>query len=156
MGVDGSWSAYYKSLPDLVAHTDVVAVGAFTKRGPSEVVDGTDATDILSPLKTTYEFKIDRVLRSTKRLAPDELIAVTQTGGIDDGRKVIQESDDDPLFSVGEHALLFLNEYAPGKYNVSGGPTGRFKIESGRVSAVVSDGVDIHDMPLDTLATNLR
>ncbi|MFL6116488.1 MAG: hypothetical protein ACJ786_34795, partial [Catenulispora sp.] len=39
----------------------------------------------------------------------------------------VVQSDEDPVFTVGEAATLFLHEYEPGKYYVIGGPNGRFK-----------------------------
>jgi hypothetical protein len=55
-------------------------------------------------------------------------VVITQTGA--DGKDEIK---DDPLFKSGEGYLLFLHEYEPGKYFVTGGPQGRYKIIGGKV-----------------------
>jgi hypothetical protein len=64
-----------------------------------------------------------------------------QTGGTYQG--VTYQVDDDPLFHVGDRAVLFFTEYGPGKYRVTGGPTGRFGIVGGQVRPTVADGVQV-------------
>ncbi len=51
--------------------------------------------------------------------------------------------EDDPLYQVGQHVILFFTEYSPGKYRVTGGPTGRFLVENNQVKPIVPNGVQL-------------
>lgn len=99
-------------------------------------------------LQSTYEFTPDRVLSGDKSLIVDGRVMVTQTGGIDAEHKIILDITDDPRFVVGDTAVLFLTKVGDKLYAVQGGPSGRFDLKDGRVSAIVSDGVPIKDVPL--------
>lgn len=118
---DTKWSAGYNNIHDLAVHSDVVAAGTVTK----EIGHATDPNGIT---RTDFAFTISRALKATagKPLAPGSTITLHQTGGKDPSGNVVQ-AEDDPVFTVGEAATLFLHEYEPGKYYVIGGPNGRFK-----------------------------
>ncbi|WP_329499368.1 hypothetical protein [Kitasatospora herbaricolor] len=84
----------------------------------------------------------------TKRLsdhkgdaAGRQTIVIRQTGG-----KNIQ-SEDDALFQQGEQAVLFLREFAPGKYAVISGPNGRFRLggSTGKAAGNGSPTGDVGD-----------
>jgi hypothetical protein len=77
----------------------------------------------------------------TPNAATPAAVTFEQTGGTYQG--VTYEISDDPLFHVGDRVLMFFTEYTPGKYRVTGGPTGRFAISGGTVRPIVADGVQL-------------
>jgi hypothetical protein len=118
---DTKWSASYNNIHDLAVHSDVVAAGTVTK----EIGHATDPNGIT---RTDFEFTISRALKAAagKPPTPGSTITLHQTGGKDPSGNLVQ-AEDDPVFTMGEAATLFLHEYEPGKYYVIGGPNGRFK-----------------------------
>lgn len=55
-------------------------------------------------------------------------ILVVQTGGVSNGVRV--EIKDDPIFNNGERVLLFLTDLGDSRYKVTGGPSGRFTVDT--------------------------
>jgi hypothetical protein len=119
--MDMSWAHSYSSLKDLRQNSDVVAAGHFSR------VIGTTVDNKKIPF-TDFEFTVDTVIRSNDTaLSSGGTVVVHQTGAKQSG--TVYESTDDPLFTVGENAVLFLHRYAAGHYYLIGGPTGRFGFE---------------------------
>lgn len=119
--MDVSWAQSYNSLHDLRQNSDVAAAGHMTK-----IVSTT--VDNKGVPYTDFELTVDSVVHSSDpTVTTGSKLIVHQTGGTQDG--AIHEALDDPLFSVGEHVVLFLRRYAPGRYYVIGGPTGRFHVD---------------------------
>lgn len=143
-----SWALWFTKLPDLAARSDLALSGTVTK-----IIDvaniGSDPTSGI--LQTTYQFAVDRVLVGDKA----GVIRVSQSGGVDNQQKIVMDVDDDPRFAVGETAVLFLTEVTPGLYAVQGGPSGRFRLHDGLVSAVAANGVPVKDVPLNAFATRI-
>lgn len=133
--MDMSWAHSYSSLKDLRQDSDVVAAGHFSK----VLATTADAKGI--PF-TDFEFTVDALIRSDDRgLSSGGTLVVHQTGAQQSG--TVYESGDDPLFTVGEHAVVFLHRYASGHYYVIGGPTGRFGLDgaTGTVSRSAAPGL---------------
>lgn len=133
--LDASWATEYQSLASLKSNADVAVLGTFTKVMQQTI----DKNNI--PY-TDFQFSVKRQLfklGSKQSVANGAALSVHQTGGTVDG--VLMQVDDDPLFKVGDSAILFLHQYAPGMYYVIGGPTGRFKVANDQVSPINSEGV---------------
>jgi hypothetical protein len=73
---------------------------------------------------TDFEFSIERTLKGKEA----GNITIHQTGASGEF-----EIRDDPLFLEGEKYVLFLHKYEEGRYFVTGGPQGRFKILGDKV-----------------------
>ena len=131
--LDASWSTGYKDLKSLKAASTVAVSGTI-----AAVASATRDTKTNIPY-TDFTVSIDKVAHDPNGRVRGTSIMVHQTGGIVNG--TLYQFDDDPLFQVGEHVVLFLHEYDPGKYFVEGGPTGRFEVRSGIVSAMSTRGV---------------
>lgn len=134
--LDASWAIEYQSVASLKSNADVAVLGTFTKVLQQTI----DKNNI--PY-TDFQFSVKRQLfksQSKKSVANGVTLSIHQTGGTVDG--VLMQVDDDPLFKVGDSAVLFLHEYAPEKYYVIGGPTGRFKVAANdQVSPINDEGV---------------
>nr|BBH93026.1 hypothetical protein KTA_12250 [Thermogemmatispora argillosa] len=50
---------------------------------------------------------------------------------------------DDPLFQIGDEAVLFLRPFRPGHYLVVGGPSGRFRLHNGLITPFTEQGVKL-------------
>ncbi|HEY8295510.1 MAG TPA: hypothetical protein VIG41_09250 [Micrococcaceae bacterium] len=83
-------------------------------------------------------------------MAAGDKLTVRQTGGTVDG--VVQQTSDDPLFTIGENNVLFLTQPSPGLFYVIGGPTGRLEIINGQVSPLAPDGATFSGTPADFAA----
>jgi hypothetical protein len=130
-----SWAEYYKTLADLKAHSDIAVVGTVSSISPT-------AVPAQGPVYQMVTFNVERTLRArSQSTATPTSVTFEQTGGTLQG--VTYEVEDDPLFHVGDRAVLFFTEYSPGKYRVTGGPTGRFAIAGGQVKPAVPDGVPV-------------
>lgn len=133
--IDASWSVNYKDLKSLKAASTVVVEGKITAVA-GETLD--TATHI--PF-TDFTLSVDKAVYDPHGHVHGFRVIVHQTGGI--VNNTLFQVDDDPLFQVGEQVVLFLHEYAPDMYFVVGGPTGRFEVRSGKVSAGGSTGVTL-------------
>ena len=133
---DASWSQYFKSLKDLKHNSDFAVSGDITSIGAA--VQPSDGGFVYSDVTLT----VKRVFWSAH---PSKTVPSTvlfhQNGGAYNGKTYALE--DDPLYQVGQHVVLFFTEYSPGKYRVTGGPTGRFLIENNQVRPLVSNGVQL-------------
>jgi hypothetical protein len=130
-----SWAAEYQSLSALAQNADLAVQGEVERT----IRVTTDEHQI--PY-TDSGFTVQRILlrpRSGSPVAVGTTLDIHQTGAA--SSHVITEVDDDPLFRVGDQAVLFLHEYSPGKYFVIGGPTGRFSIVNGAVKPINDEGV---------------
>ena len=133
--MDMSWARSYSSLKELRQNSDVVAAGHFSR------VVGTTVDDKGIPF-TDFEFTVDTLIRSDDAaLSSGGTVVVHQTGAEQSG--TVYESGDDPLFTVGENAVVFLHRYAQGHYYLIGGPSGRFGLDSktGMVKRSADTGV---------------
>lgn len=131
--MDASWSVSYTDLKSLKAASTVVIEGNIVA-----VASATLDTATNIPY-TDFTVSIAKVVYDPQGHVHGAAAIVHQTGGI--VNDTLHQIDDDPLFQVGEHVVLFLHEYDPGKYYVVGGPTGRFEVRSGVVSAASTRGV---------------
>lgn len=118
--VDAKWAQSFTNIHDLTAHSDIAVAGSFAKV--------TNHTYISNVPSTDFSFTVMRILSDKKHLTSvGSAITIDQTGGdTPDGYHA--EVGDDPLFTVGENAVLFLHQVSPGKFQVIGGPNGRFKV----------------------------
>lgn len=147
--IAASWGEWYKSITDLKAHTDVAVAGHFTK-----VLSQTTG-DMGIPY-TDFAFTVDSALYDPngKVLGVGSVLRVHQTGGVVGA--VTEDVSDDPLFAIGEKAVLFLREYQPGFFLVAGGPSGRFEVSStGAVSPINNGGV-VFSGSLDSFAALVK
>ncbi|HKE63875.1 MAG TPA: hypothetical protein VKB59_04385 [Micromonosporaceae bacterium] len=133
--LSASWAVEYHSLAALKENADVAVAGKFERTiRVTKDEDGVPYTD--------FGFNVERVLlgpRSGSPVSAGTTLEIHQPGAASSG--VITEIDDDPLFQVGDQAILFLHEYSPGKYFVIGGPGGRFSIVGGSVKPINDEGV---------------
>jgi hypothetical protein len=130
-----SWAEYYNTMADLKAHSDIAVLGSVSSISPT-------AAPSQGPVFQMVTLAVERTLwtRSQGAAAPAS-VTFEQTGGTYQG--VTYQVEDDPLFHVGDRAIMFFTEYSPGKYRVTGGPTGRFGIIGGQVKPTVPDGVQV-------------
>jgi len=80
---------------------------------------------------TDFQLTVAKVLadKSNSGVAIGSTVVIHQTGGTaQDGTHI--ESDDDPLFKVGDATVVFLHQFSPGHFYVVGAPNGRFKAGS--------------------------
>ena len=136
VGVEASWTKGYSSLKGLKQDADLGVQGHFTA-----VVD--TPTDSSGLVYTDFTFTITQVLWDPHHQIPASASSITirQTGGcIGD---TLYRVDDDPLFQIGEEAILFLHQFSPDQYYVIGGPSGRFEVRNGLVQPVNDEGVKL-------------
>ena len=121
-----------KELAAIIVGYDVIAL--------QEIKDSTGQAP--RRLWEAVKISVDQLIwnRDGKADVPKS-ITFEQTGGVAAGSKF--ELEGDPLFSVGEQAIIFFTEFSPGKYRVTGGPTGRFGFQNGRISPVTDDGIKV-------------
>lgn len=136
--MDASWAEYYHSLSPLKAHSQLAVEGTITGVQSTSADSGVPATN--------FEFTVASTLFDPgHRAKAGTAITIHQTGGVVKGRQF--QVDDDPLFRVGEHLVLFLREPQPGLYMVVGGPTGRFEVNNGALTPTAKDGVKFTGSP---------
>ncbi|MGZ3666294.1 MAG: hypothetical protein ACXVDA_17635 [Ktedonobacterales bacterium] len=135
VGVEASWYVGYKDLKSLKVASTAAVVGTI-----AAVAGATVDTKTNSP-STDFTVSIETVVHDPHGRVRGATLLVHQTGGI--VNDTLYQMSDDPLFRVGEHVVLFLHEYEPGKFFVEGGPTGRFEVRSGIVSAATTSGVTL-------------
>lgn len=144
--VDPSWANAYPTVEEMTIHADAVVVGRFTKVLGSET--SASAEDLIY---TNYTFHVDRSIKGPTQGAD---LLIHQMGGSSGLREMTVP--DDPQFQIGDTALLFLHEYAPGKYFVLGGPSGRFPVHGTTVSAMPGSAVALASRPVDQLVTEIE
>ena len=130
--IDESYAYYAGSLSELVAlpaTTDIVegSVAGVAGRG---LQAGASPADQPYPY-TDFDITVTRWLKGSGASS----IVIHQIGGTGaDGSQWLV--DGDPLLSVGSENVFFLHLYAPGKYFIVAGPTGRFPVINGEVTAM--------------------
>jgi len=134
--MEASWAVGYKDLKSLKAASDIAIEGTIVAVA-DETLD--TATSTMSIPYTDFTLSTHTVVYDPQGRIQGTTVLVHQTGGI--VNNTLYQFIDDPLFQVGEQVVLFLHEYAPGKYFVEGGPTGRFEVRSGIVTAVSTFGL---------------
>jgi hypothetical protein len=128
---EASWAVLYHDIKSLKKNADVVIEGTIT---------GVSSMDGKPPLVfTKFIFHINHVILDPKHLVVSDHVIVNQTGGIVGNN--LYEIEDDPLFQRGEEAILFLHQYSPSLYDVIGGPSGRFRVQGGKVTTINDEGV---------------
>lgn len=128
-----SWAEYYTTLKDLKLHSDFAVSGQITQIG-----SGVKPGD--GPVYSDVTLTVKQVLwNAHEQKAVPPTIEFHENGGTYNNNKYVV--DDDPLYAVGQHVVLFFTEYSPGKYRVTGGPTGRFLVENNQVKPIAADGV---------------
>ncbi len=148
-----SWAEWYRSLDELRNASDLAVLANVTDVGEGyrQELPREKSEHLVhyTPVFSTVTVSIESVVwqRNSKGDVPDT-IRLTQTGGVFDG--VAYEIGDDPLFQVGTQTVLFLKQVEPGRYRVSGGPSGRFYVENETVRTIVADGVRLP--PVTTVA----
>ncbi|MEO6888691.1 MAG: hypothetical protein ABI456_05905 [Ktedonobacteraceae bacterium] len=95
------------------------------------------------PPSTDFSFVISKVLLDPHHLLkyPSASITIHQIGGWQGN--TLHQACGDPLFQVGEKAILFLHQGSPGQYFVIGDPSGRFEDHRGIVQPVNDGGVQL-------------
>ena len=132
--VHPSWAQYYRLMKDLKQHSD------FAVRGTISQIPAA----VKSPDGYVYSMvtvSVGHVLWNSQHKTMPATIAVEQIGG--EVENVTYVNPDDPLFKMNEQVILFLQEYQPGKFRITGGPSGRFTVTNGVVAPVVTDGVQL-------------
>lgn len=129
-----SWAILYHDMKSLKSAADLSVVGTISAvSAVSKDQDGIVYTDFLFVTQAT-------LLDPQYRLSgTGSSVIIHQTGGMIGS--TLYQMEDDPLFQVGEQAILFLHEYSPEHYYVIGGPSGRFRLQNGLVSSINDEGV---------------
>lgn len=122
--MDASWARGFDTLKRAKYASDGVVLGTITARAQVQ-------RDKVGIVYTDFAFHIDRVMWDPHHKLGSPNIMLHQTGGVINTTRF--EIDDDPLFQIGEQAILFLVVYSPGHAYVNGGPTGRFLVQHGVV-----------------------
>lgn len=135
-----SWAITYNDLKSLKQAADLGVVGTITRASAV----ATDQSDLVF---TDFVFTIKTALSDPGRRLTGASIIVHQTGGI--VGSTLYQMEDDPLFEIGEQAVLFLHEYSPGHYFVVGGPTGRFVVQNGMVGPINDEGIALGTSPTE-------
>jgi predicted alpha/beta-hydrolase family hydrolase len=145
--MEASWAVGYTDLKSLKAASDVAIEGTIAAVAGETVAENIPFTD--------FTLSIHKVVYDPHGRIHGTTVLVHQTGGI--VNNTLNENSDDQLFRVGEQVVLFLHEYDPGKYFVEGGPTGRFEVRSGIVSAASTDGMAVPpSTSIDAFLANVR
>lgn len=134
-----SWVRLYHDIGSLKADADLVVSGQITSE-QSAINESPPATD--------FTFVVDKLIsiRHGESIQAGSRITVHQTGGVVNGQTFVVR--DDPRFQMKEKDILFLHQYAAGKYFVLGGPSGRFQIGTdGLVRPVNDEGVALAPTP---------
>lgn len=117
------YAEHYSTAATLAAHSDVVVAGQVRQK--LRATSGNDGGG------TDFAFVVTSVLADPgKRLPQGGGTVTVHQSGTSDGTAC----SDDPLFTKGSQAVLFLREYAPGAFAVVGGPDGRLVLHEGLVS----------------------
>jgi hypothetical protein len=150
-GGEASWAEHYNNLKDLGQHSDLVVSGTFSRISNSGLEDPSSPVS----LYTNFEFTVSQILqdKNHKLSGPGATITIHQLGGTltadahePSGQGVLRkgsvvQTKDDPLYTVGEKALLYLRQGTPGIYFAVGGPNGRYKLVNGSPTPLNSETV---------------
>ncbi len=131
-----SWALGYRSLKELkqARELDLAVQGTFT------ALQSTQGQFSSGDLSTEFSFVPNKVLLDPQQLSQAE-ITIHQTGGR--SNNTLHQVCGDPLFQIGEEAILFLRQFSPGQYLVIGGPSGRFAVRKGFVQPNNDEGVKL-------------
>ncbi len=140
--IEVSWAKGYHSLAelkhapelDLAVQGKITAVTATTDHEPDVSTDFTFT--ITSVLLAAHQHPKGLVSRDGE---PAQTSSLTIHQGGSEGCQV----SDDPLFQIGDEAILFLHQFSPGHYYVIGGPSGRFVVRDGLVQPINDEGVKL-------------
>jgi len=134
--IEVSWAMHYGSLKGLkrAAGLDLAVQGTFT------TILNTQGSGLIS---SDFSFVTSKVLLDPQHLLKRSSASITihQSGGWQGN--TLHQVCGDPLFQVGEKAILFLHQGSPGQYFVIGGPSGRFEDHRGIVQPVNDGGVQL-------------
>jgi hypothetical protein len=140
--MDAHWAEFYTNLKDLKIHSSFSIRGEISKIGsPYKTSDGL----VFSQVTVT----VKQVLFNPRHMSVPLTVSFLQNGGV--YNKTTYLIRDDPLFAPKQQVILFFKEYSPGKYKITGGPSGRFIVEKGKVRAVDTEGVKISDTTSESL-----
>ena len=130
-----SWAAWYNSLSDLKAHSDFAVRGHVASIAPA-------VKPSKGPVYQMVTLSTESVPWQNNGSGTNPTaVTFEQTGGT--VGNTTYEDDDDPLFRVGEEVIVFFQEYSPGMYRVSGGPTGRFAVTTNGVQPITPGGISV-------------
>ncbi|MBX5451860.1 hypothetical protein [Thermogemmatispora sp.] len=131
--LDASWPVLYHDFSSLKRAADLAVAGKIAGVVAQTVDQGIPYTD--------FTFSVSQVLYTTHHLTVGSSLVIHQTGGVLNNQRF--EVRDDPLFQVGEQAVLFLHQFSPGHYFVVGGPSGRFRVTNGLVAPINDEGIKL-------------
>ncbi len=147
---DASWANAYPTVAAMGQHADVIVVGRVTGIAATGVDTFTGTAQGVP--YTDYDVLVTRWVAGTEA---SRTVRVHQSG-VRHGANT-EGIRDDPLLTVGEQDVLFLHRYMTGRYNILGGPTGRFPVKANVVTAL-SGGIARDGVPqsLATFSTRAR
>ncbi len=139
-----SWAEYYTSVADLKSHADLAVVGTVSSIAPAEqpTANGPVYSIVTLDVESSpWSRALGTAMPAGGKASATipATVSFIETGGTYQG--VTYEIDEDPLLQVGDRALMFFTEYSPGKYRVTGGPSGRFSVKGGVVTPIAQNGV---------------
>lgn len=145
---DASWANAYPSVRAMASHSDAIVVAdvraiAATGSDPTSDGQGIPFTD--------FTVQVENWIAPKSGPAS---ILIHQTGV--QNSSMNYETSDDPLLTPGEHDVLFLHQYAPGRYFIMGGPTGRFRIAPDGTVSALSHGIARDGLPESVGAFSAR
>lgn len=139
--MQASWAEGFNSLKSLkqAKDLDLAVQGKFTKILSTEGSMNPSGDSLF----TNLVFTVSKVLLSSHNQLNGSVrdITIHQSGGLQGN--TLHQVCGDPLFQVGEEAILFLHQFSPGHYMVIGGPSGRFVVRDGLVQSVGDFGVKL-------------
>jgi hypothetical protein len=137
ISLEASWAGNYPDLHSLKQAADLAIRGRIAGVASVTTEQGTPYTD--------FNVSVSKVLVSRSGARPSTIL-LHQTGALEGN--TLYQIDDDPLFQVGEQVILFLHEYAPGRYFVLGGPRGRLEVDKdGLVRPINNEGLKLAPTP---------
>ena len=143
--IEAEWANWFTSMSSLRAGVDLAVLATVQGRSGTERIGAKEGYP--GTLATNFDLTVSQSLLSEENEIPSKII-VQQMGGQDDQACQRSEVADDPLMRTGEAFALFLEKRTDDTYIVHGGPSGRFTIEEGLVTAIAPNGVPVKAMPL--------
>lgn len=113
------WSKYYTSVGEVIADSDAIVFGEVTVSEVTSTSLPSAPGHISNYRHTDHTFRIDAVYKGKVDASS---IVIEQSG--DTGSYIA----DSPQLPLGKQIILCLYEYAPGQYNIVGGPQGRYHV----------------------------